>query len=81
MKVVVQLFAMARQVAARPQIELELGDEATVADLRHKLGHACPALVALLPTLMFATEDQYLSDSQKVPRSRSVACIPPVSGG
>lgn len=81
MKVEVQLFAVTRQVAGRPRIEVELTAGATVAELRDKLKHACPALTDLLPTLIFAVEDQYLADCQEIPQGRSVACIPPVSGG
>lgn len=81
MKVEVQLFAVARQVAGRPTITLDLPEGATVADLRRRLGEACPALAPLLPALMFALEDQYVADGQELPHVGALACIPPVSGG
>lgn len=81
MKIEIQLFAIARQVAGRANITIELADEATVADLRRRLGEACPALTPLLPAMMFAVENNYLGDSQELPRGGTLACIPPVSGG
>ncbi len=81
MKVAVQLFAVARQIAGRPQIEVDLRDGATVGELRHTLGRVCPALAPLLPAMMFALEDRYVDDNQVVPAGVSLACIPPVSGG
>lgn len=81
MKVEVQLFAVARQIAGRPMVAIDLAETATVADLRRRLGEVCPALAPLLPGMMFALEDQYLGDHQQLPAGGTVACIPPVSGG
>ncbi len=76
-----QLFAVARQVAGRPAIAIDLAEGATVADLRRRLAEVCPVLAPLLPAMMFALEDQYLGDGQPLPDGARLACIPPVSGG
>lgn len=77
----VQLFAVARQLAGRAAVEIELSPGATVAELRTALGEQVPALAPLLRQTMFAVNAEYASDPTKVPEGADVACIPPVSGG
>ena len=81
MTVRVQLFAVARQLAAAESVEIELSSGATVAELRAALGEQVPALAPLLRQTLFAVNAEYASDRTVLPKGAEVACIPPVSGG
>lgn len=81
MKVVVKLFAGARELAGQDQVEIELPTQATVADLRGALLAGFPALTPLLPHALFAIDANYATDETAVPEDAEIACIPPVSGG
>ncbi len=81
MRVVVKLFAGARELAAQEQIELELPATTSVGELRTALLAECPALTPLLPHALFAINANYATDQTPVPEDAEVACIPPVSGG
>lgn len=81
MKVRVQMFALAKELAQRDVVELLLGDGAKVTDLRQALADEVPALRSILPNVMFAVNMEYASDDLALPNEAAVACIPPVSGG
>lgn len=81
MKVRVLLFALARELAGRGEVELELPESATVADARDALARAHPALADLAGRSMFAVNQEYRADADEIPPDAEVACIPPVSGG
>ena len=81
MKARVQMFARAKELAGRDVVELELPASATVADLRRALAVEIPALVPILPHVMFAVNMEYAGETAVIPERTTVACIPPVSGG
>ena len=81
MKVRVRLFAVAKQVAGRDSVELDLPEPATIAQLREALGTEVPQLSGIVARMMFAVDMQYAHDETRVPPGAEVACIPPVSGG
>jgi molybdopterin converting factor small subunit len=80
-KVQVKMFAVARQLAEKDVIELQLPDGATVGTLRAELLSAVPALAALSRHLLLAVNAEYAPDGMSLPPHAEVACIPPVSGG
>jgi molybdopterin converting factor subunit 1 len=77
----VHLFAVARERAGRPVVEVELADEATVGDLKRVLAEAVPELAAILPSARFAVDSDYADDSSPIAPGAELALIPPVSGG
>jgi sulfur-carrier protein len=81
MKIRIQLFAVAKQLAGRPRLELDVPAGATIADLRQTLAQAYPVLSELLPQVLFAIDGEYADEHTRLPASGEVACIPPVSGG
>ena len=81
MKIRVRLFAAAKQAAGNDSVELELPEQATIAQLRRRLVTRVPRLSALAEQLMFAIDREYADDEMKIPPGADVACIPPVSGG
>jgi molybdopterin converting factor subunit 1 len=81
MKIAVQMFAVARQLAQRDQVELELPAGATVGDLRQALAAEVPELTSWLPNIKFAVDAEYADDQRMLTAQQEIACIPPVSGG
>ena len=81
MRVKVRLFAVARQVAGRSEVVVELDEPATVGDLKRALGAAVPELVSIMPRLMIAVGTEYADDARPLAADDDVAVIPPVSGG
>jgi molybdopterin converting factor subunit 1 len=77
----VLLFARARDLAGRPELEVELPAGATVAELRRRLGEFCPALAGLVQRSAFAVNNEYADDAAVLPADAEVALLPPVSGG
>lgn len=81
MTVRVLFFALARELAGRDDVEVEMPDGATVADLRRRLAEEHTRLAKLLPRCMIAVNQQYSADTSVIPPGAEIACIPPVSGG
>jgi molybdopterin converting factor subunit 1 len=81
MKVRIQLFAAARDIAGCSSVELELSKGASVADLRAQLAASYPALSPLLARSLVAIDSEYVSDATHVSPQQEIAIIPPVSGG
>ncbi len=81
MNVRIRLFAVAKELAGRDLISLELPAGSTVAQLRAKLAADIPALAAVLPHILFAVGSDYAKEDTVIAAGSEVACIPPVSGG
>jgi len=81
MKVCVRLFAVARELAGRDVVEVELATGATIADLRRTIAAEHPALSNVLPHALWAVDATYAGDDVCLNERSNVALIPPVSGG
>jgi sulfur-carrier protein len=81
MMVRVKLFAVARQLAGRDVVELELATPATIGRLRATLAAQVPELAGISRHVMFALGTDYADDSATVDEASEISCIPPVSGG
>lgn len=81
MNVTVKLFAAARELAGRGEIELDLPSGATVGALRQALCAASPQLTLLAERSLIAVNEEYRIDSAQVSAGDVAALIPPVSGG
>lgn len=81
MNVTVRLFARARELAGQSEVCVNVPEGSTVAELRHRLGQTCPELKSLLPHLMFAVDNEYVSEARCLGPTVEVAAFPPVSGG
>lgn len=77
----VRLFAGLRQLIGERELEMRLPEGATIALLRDRLGEQYPIVIALLPTLVCAIDEEYVESSQPLREGDHVALIPPVSGG
>lgn len=81
MRARIQLFAIARQRAGRPAVELDLPESPTVADLKAALRDQVPALAPILGAARFSVNAEYADDATPIPPGADLALIPPVSGG
>jgi molybdopterin converting factor subunit 1 len=77
----VRLFAAPRELAGTAEVEVELPEGSTVADLRMALARQIPVLAPVLPHARFALAADFAAETARVPAGAEVACIPPVSGG
>ena len=77
-RVRVTLFAGMAEAAGRRSLELPWTG-GTVADLRHRVAAAVPAIAPLLAAI--ALGDRYAKADESVAAGADVAIIPPVSGG
>ena len=81
MKVVVQLFARARELVGSQSVTVNLPIGSSVANLKQALGEDFPDLRPMLPQLLVAIGTDYATDDAQIPEGAEVACFPPVSGG
>jgi molybdopterin synthase catalytic subunit len=81
MTVTVLMFAQARDLAGARELAVEIGDEATVGELRRALLAECPALQPILGHCSFSVDRRHASDDVRLTPESEVGCIPPVSGG
>ena len=81
MKVNVRLFAVARQLAGRDSMTLEVPPGTTIGELRARLASEFPDLAPVLPHVLFAIGSEYAGDDEPISDGSQIACIPPVSGG
>jgi molybdopterin synthase catalytic subunit len=80
MRINVLLFASYADALGGPSIELELPDDATVADLVGRL-RARPGAASLPARPLVAVDQVYARPEQRLAGSREIAIIPPVAGG
>src|SRR6185503_11123480 len=82
MTVTVRLFAILRERAGRDSVEIELPDDATVADAFDRLG-AEPGLGELVERmpLRMAVNREYVGADARIAPGDELAVIPPISGG
>jgi len=82
MTVTVRLFAILRERAGRDSVEIELPDDATVADAFERLA-ATPGLGELVERmpLRMAVNREYVGAAAPIAAGDELALIPPISGG
>ena len=81
MKVTIQFFARARDLAGTGHVELDVPAAASVGDLKQSLGIRFPEMSALVPRLLVAVGTEYADDRTVLGPDAQVSCFPPVSGG
>ncbi len=81
MKVRARFFASSREIVGQSQLDLDVPDRATVADLLQQLWATYPALERYGPHLMLAVNADYVTATHPLHDGDEVALIPPVSGG
>ena len=81
MKIQIKLFAVAKEIAEREVIDVELAEGSSVPELRDAIVEQFPALAEVVRHAMFAVNSQYADNQTELLADSEVACIPPVSGG
>lgn len=81
MRIRIRLFAQARDLAGRDELELNVPAPATVATARAALAEQVPALAPLLGVSRLALDAEYVVDGALLSDGAELALIPPVSGG
>jgi molybdopterin converting factor subunit 1 len=81
MRVRVQFYARARDLVGLPEIELELPEASTVADLRRRLAEQYAPVGKLLEKCAVAVDEEFAEDNLSLRHGAIVAILPPVSGG
>ena len=81
MLIKILFFAGLRDRAKVQRAEMDLPENATVADLRAVIEQKYPAVVPLLPNTLISVNQSYAADADVIPSGAEVALFPPVSGG
>ena len=81
MRVVVKLFAAAREIAGRSEVIVEVAEGTSLANVRGALLLAVPKLESLIRHARWAVDSEFVNDNTTVTAESEVALIPPVSGG
>ena len=81
MKVRVKLFAVAKELAGRDELLVELHEGATIRELRSASLVVAPGLARIVPHSLWAVGTTYATDDTPLNERSEVALIPPVSGG
>jgi molybdopterin converting factor subunit 1 len=77
----VMLFAGLREIIGQRELDVTLPAGATVDTLRAHIGEEYPLAQAILPTVVCAVGEEYVSGEETLRDGDKVALIPPVSGG
>jgi molybdopterin synthase catalytic subunit len=81
MTVSLRFFASLREAVGQKEMHLDLDDGTTVDGLKTRLAASYPRLGELLPRVVCAIDDEYVSGDERLHNGSQVALIPPVSGG
>jgi molybdopterin converting factor subunit 1 len=80
-KIEILFFANLREIVGAKKIELEIGSDSSVADLKKKVVKLYPALEQHMETVLVSVNKEYGFDEETIPEGAEVAFFPPVSGG
>jgi molybdopterin converting factor subunit 1 len=81
MMIRVKLFAVAKQLAGRGEVAVEVDDGATVADVKRALVKEVPALAEVVSHARWAVDAEFANGDESISPKSEIALIPPVSGG
>lgn len=80
-KVSLHLYAGLRELLGARDLDFDVDDGATIADLQARLAATYPAVQPFLKTLAFAIDDEFVDTEERIHAGADIALIPPVSGG
>lgn len=81
MKIQIKLFAAAREIGDRGELELEVSDGISVRELKLKISAEHPGLSELILRSAVSVNREFATDESLVHEKDEIALIPPVSGG
>lgn len=81
MQVKVMCFAWAREVTGEDEIELDIPEGGTVADLRSRLEEKFPVFQNRMESIAVSVNQEFAGDAKGIAAGDELALIPPISGG
>lgn len=75
------VFAWARDAVGSGELQLDLPDGATVAEVMRRLSEDHPRLAERSDALTVAVNQEFVGSEHAVQEGDEVALIPPISGG
>lgn len=81
MKVRVLFFATIRSLIGQKELEVNVPEGTTVAELKSILGKKYPEADPALNTMLAAVNREFSDDETEIPENAEVAFFPHVSGG
>jgi molybdopterin converting factor subunit 1 len=80
-KVRARFFAQLRDLAGVPQLDVDLAERSTIADLLEKIYAQNPALRAHDKSMLFGVGVEFVKRDHSLKDGDEVAIMPPVQGG
>jgi molybdopterin converting factor small subunit len=81
MKVQVEFYAQLRDLAGTPQSTIEIGPNATVADLLEEIYRQNPALRPQDKSILVGAGVEFVDRNHKIESGETISIMPPVQGG
>jgi molybdopterin converting factor small subunit len=81
MKVRAQLYAQLHDAAGQSQLDVDLPNDSTVAELLEKIYQLNPALRAHDKTILVGAGVEFVGRDYKLKPGEEIAIMPPVQGG
>jgi molybdopterin synthase catalytic subunit len=81
MKVRVLFFATIRSLIGQKELEVNVPEGTTIAELKAILGKKYPEADPALSTMLAAVNREFSDDETEIPENAEVAFFPHVSGG
>lgn len=81
MKIQVQFFSRLREVAGRPELELDVPEKAKIVDLLETLYAQTPALREWDKSILVASGVEFVGREYVVRQDDEISIMPPVQGG
>ncbi|GAA5507771.1 MoaD/ThiS family protein [Novipirellula caenicola] len=75
------LFAALRDAAGTDSLVIDVGSDATAADVICEVAQRVPSMQTLLASCRVALDSRYVANTQPLGTATEIAIIPPVSGG
>ncbi|MDQ2823993.1 MAG: MoaD/ThiS family protein [Verrucomicrobiota bacterium] len=81
MKVHVQFYSQLRDLAGAPELDVDLADAATVADLLESLYEKTPALRSRDKSILVGAGVEFVDRKYVIKPGEEISIMPPVQGG
>ena len=81
MKIYVQFYAQLRDLISTREMDIDLGEDATVRDLLEKIYSQQPALRSHDKSILIGAGVEFVDRNYKLKRGEEIAIMPPVQGG
>ncbi len=81
MKVHVQFYSQLRDLAGAPELDVDLGEAATVADLLESLYEKAPALRSRDKSILVGAGVEFVDRKYVIKPGEEISIMPPVQGG